>query len=264
MTVKIFMELLSEQKIVKQKRIILLDELRGTAVILMIIYHTLYSMTFIFHIEAFYPAMRAVYPYEPVIPIIFITICGIVCSFSRNNLKRGMKIFLIALAVTLVTYIAIPSQVIIFGILHFLGISLMTYPLLKRLTKKINCKTGALISIFLFILFYNVPKGYIGIQPYPNINLPSVLYEHYFMSFFGFPSDSFNSSDYFPIIPHIFLFIFGIFAGEFIISHKMPAFIYRKHIPFLDVIGKHALIIYVIHQPLIIGILYIITSVSGK
>ena len=202
------MELSSEQKTETPKRICFLDELRGTSVILMIIYHTLYSMTFIFNIEEIYPAMRAVYPYEPVIPIIFITICGIVCSFSRNNLKRGMKIFLIALAVTLVTYIAIPSQVIIFGILHFLGISLMTYPLLKRLTKKINCKTGALISIFLFI--------------------------------------------------------FGIFAGEFIISHKMPAFIYRKHIPFLDVIGKHALIIYVIHQPLIIGILYIITSVSGK
>ena len=87
------MEFLSEEKLKRQKRICFLDELRGVAVILMILYHALYSMTFIFNIEAVYPVMRAVYPYEPVIPIIFITICGTVCSFSRNNLKRGIKIF---------------------------------------------------------------------------------------------------------------------------------------------------------------------------
>ena len=86
------MEFLSEEKLKRQKRICFLDELRGVAVILMILYHALYSMTFIFNIEAVYPVMRAVYPYEPVIPIIFITICGTVCSFSRNNLKRGIKI----------------------------------------------------------------------------------------------------------------------------------------------------------------------------
>ena len=258
------MEFLSEEKLKRQKRICFLDELRGTAVILMIIYHTLYSMTFIFNIEEIYPAMRAVYPYEPIIPIIFITVCGIVCSFSRSNLKRGIKIFLIAIVITLITYIAIPSQVIIFGVLHFLGLSLILCPLLQKPMKKINCKTGTLISIFLFILFYNVPKGYIGILPYPNIKLPSVLYESYFMSFLGFPSESFESSDYFPIIPHIFLFIFGMFAGEFISSHKIPDFMYRKNIPFLDFIGKHALIIYIVHQPLIIGILYIATSICGK
>lgn len=258
------MELSSEQKTETPKRICFLDELRGVAVILMILYHALYSMTFIFNIEAVYPVMRAVYPYEPVIPIIFITICGTVCSFSRNNLKRRIKIFLIAMAVTLVTYIAIPSQVIVWGILHFLGFSLIICPLIQKPLKKINCKTGALISIFLFILFYNVPKGYIGILPYPNIKLPSVLYESYFMSFLGFPSESFESSDYFPIIPHIFLFIFGMLAGEFISSHKLPDFMYGKNVPPLDFIGKHALIIYIVHQPLIIGMIYIFTLASSN
>ena len=103
----------------KSKRICLFDEIRGFAVILMVIYHTLFSMTFIFDNEKLYPLMMKMMLYEPIIPILFISICGIVCSFSRSNLKRGIKIFGIAIAVTVVTYIVMPEMTIFFGILHF-------------------------------------------------------------------------------------------------------------------------------------------------
>ena len=48
-----------------KNRICFLDELRGLAVIAMVLYHILYSMSFIFALEFSYPAMRAVIPYEP-------------------------------------------------------------------------------------------------------------------------------------------------------------------------------------------------------
>ena len=239
------------------KRICILDEIRGTAVILMILYHTLFSMTFLFHMEYFYPLMMKVFPYEPVIPILFISICGIVCSFSRNNLKRGIKIFVGAFLVTAGTYIFIPEEVIICGILHFLSAALLLYTFTEKWISKIPVMMGMTISLLLFIAFYNVPNHYIGILPYPSIRLPDEFYQYYILSFLGFPSTDFYSGDYFPLIPHIFLFFGGVFAGKYLKEKNLPNFMYKKYCPPLDFIGRHALIIYMVHQPVIIGILYL-------
>lgn len=248
----------------KKIRICLLDELRGLAVIAMVLYHILYSMTFLFHMECAYPIMRAVYPYEPFIPITFITICGICCTFSHNNLKRGLLVFAISAIITLVTAIFTPSQTILFGVLHFLGIAILIYALAEKVNifNKIPVKIGLFISLMLYIICYNIPKRYIGFTPLFNIELPQELYSFYWLSFLGFPSADFTSGDYFPIIPNIFLFFFGIFSGKIIDSKKLPEFMYKKLFPPLDYIGKHALIIYVAHQPLIIGVLFVI-SYSG-
>lgn len=248
----------------KKRRICLLDELRGLAVIAMVIYHIFYSMTFLFHMECAYPIMRTVYPYEPVIPIIFITICGICCTFSHNNLKRGLLVFAISAIITLATAIFIPSQAIWFGILHFLGIAILIYALAEKtnILNKIPVNAGLFVSLILYIICYNIPKGYIGFIPLFKIELPQELYSFYWLSFLGFPSADFTSGDYFPIIPNIFLFFFGIFSGKIIDNKKLPEFMYKKLCPPLDYIGKHALIIYVVHQPLIIGVLFIISCLK--
>lgn len=243
----------------KKKRLFLLDEIRGLAVIAMVIYHAFYSMTFIFNIEAVYPIMYAIMPYEPIIPITFITISGIVSAYSKSNLKRGIIIFSIALIITLATCIVIPEQAILFGILHFLGIGLIIYSLLKERFDKVPIHIGFIISLILFIVSYNIPRGVIGFIPYPNIDIPKQLYSVYALSFLGFPSEDFVSSDYFPIIPNLFLLFAGTFIGRYLKEIKTPELLYKKLCPPLDFIGKHALIIYVVHQPLIIGTLYLIT-----
>lgn len=245
----------------KKRRICLLDELRGLAVIAMILYHILYSMTFLFHMECAHPIMLAVYPYEPLISITFITICGICCTFSHNNLKRGLLVFAISTVITLVTAVFTPSQTILFGVLHFLGIAILIYTLVQKTSifNKISVKIGLFISLALYIICYNIPKGYIGFIPLFNIKLPQELYSFYWLSFLGFPSADFTSGDYFPIIPNIFLFFFGVFLGKIIDNKKLPEFMYKKLCPPLDYIGKHALIIYVMHQPLIIAILFVIS-----
>ncbi|MEE0858777.1 MAG: heparan-alpha-glucosaminide N-acetyltransferase domain-containing protein [Acutalibacteraceae bacterium] len=249
-------------KIEKTQRIHMLDEIRGLAVIAMILYHLFYSMTFIFNMECSYSIMSAIYPYEPIIPITFITISGIVCSFSRNNLKRGLIVFGVAIGITLVTGIFIPSQVILFGILHFLGIALILYGILQKAFAKIPVGIGLTIFLILFIFCYNIPKGYIGISSYANIQLPQQLYSVYALSFIGFPSSDFISSDYFPIIPYIFLFFAGTFIGRIFKEKGVPKFMYKKLCPPLDFIGKHALIIYVAHQPIIIAVLYVLNMVE--
>lgn len=244
-----------------KRRICMLDELRGIAIIAMIIYHTLYSMAFIFKLNFSYDLLRHAQKFQPFIPILFISLCGIVCSFSHNNMKRGIKIFAIAIAITIVTAVFMPSATIIFGILHFLGIALLLYSLTEKWLDKIPALIGAILNLILFIIFYNIPcypDGYIGFKPLFYFELPSQLYSYYPLFIIGLPTSNFSSGDYFPLIPNIFLFLLGIYIGKAIKEKGLPEFMYKRLCPPLDFLGRHSLLIYIVHQPVIIGILYVI------
>ncbi len=247
-----------------KKRICILDELRGLAVIAMILYHTIYSMAFIGNYSFAYNWLITAYPYQPLIPITFISICGVCSVFSRSNLKNGIKLLLIALIATLVTAIALPSNFIIFGILHFLGCSLIIISLFKNLINRIqSTKVICAIIIFCLIIYtvcFNIPKGYIGLSTDICIMLPQQLYSYYPLFIIGLPTPEFFSADYFPLFPHIFLFIVGVFVGKLISKIDLPNFMYRQWLPPLDFIGRHALIIYILHQPLIIGVIYAVKA----
>lgn len=243
----------------ENRRMCLLDEIRGIAVILMVIYHAFYSMTFIFHMEFSYTIMFAIMPFEIVIPATFIIISGIVSVYSRNNVQRGLNLFTIALLISLVTSIILPEQAILFGILHFLGIGLIIYSFFQDWLSKIPIELGLRLSLILFMVLYYLPNGMIGFPTLFSIKLPTELYSIYWLSFLGFPTPDFVSSDYFPIFPYIFLLFFGSFIGQYLKKVKTPEVLYSRLCPPLDFIGKHALLIYILHQPIIIGILFLIS-----
>lgn len=248
-------------KFEKNKRICMLDELRGIAIIAMVVYHTIYSMAFIFNLDFSYSLLWQAQIFQPFIPILFISLCGVSCSFSRNNLKRGTLVFAIAISITIVTAVFMPSVTIIFGILHFLGISLILYSIAEKLLDKIPTNIGMVIFLILFIVAYNIPKGYIGFKPLIYFELPTQLYSFYPLFILGFPTPDFTSGDYFPLIPNIFLLLFGIYIGKLIKEKGVPSFMYKKLCPPLDFLGRHSLVIYVIHQPIIIGVLYLVTLI---
>lgn len=245
----------------ENKRICMLDELRGVAIIAMVIYHTLVSMVFIYNLEFSYEIFFKAQRLQPLIPITFITLCGISCSLSKNNLKRGVRIFAIALIATLVTFLFMPQMVIVFGILHFLGIALIIYSLLKSYTDKIKNNIGVVVSLLLYIITYSIPYGYIGFKSLIYFDLPSQLYSVYPLFIIGLPTPDFYSGDYFPIVPHLFLFFTGIFIGKILKEKGAPKLMYKKLCPPLDFIGKYSLVIYVVHQPVIIGVLYLLVEV---
>ena len=229
----------------------------------MLIYHTLYSMAFIFKLDFSYSLLYHATKFQPIIPILFISLCGIVCTFSRNNLKRGAKVFAVAIAITIVTSVFMPSATIIFGILHFLGLALIIYSLVEKWIDKIPVYIGLTVSIVLYIVTYNIPHGYIGFKPLLYFDLPSQLYSCYPLFIIGLPTSNFSSGDYFPLIPNIFLLLAGIHIGKIIKEKGVPDFMYKKLCPPLDFLGRHSLVIYVIHQPVIIGVLYVVTRLFG-
>ena len=106
----------------KKWRMHMIDEVRGLAVVCMIFYHALYTVGFMFKVKWGVDIIDKLMPAEPWFAGVFIFISGMACNLSKSNLERGVKLGIIALGVTLVTYFRTPDFLITFGILHMLAI----------------------------------------------------------------------------------------------------------------------------------------------
>ena len=113
---------------------------------------------------------------------------------------------------------------------------------------------GALISLLLYAVSYDLQKGCVGFFGLDIVKLPDFLYLCKYLAFLGFPSSDFVSADYFPILPWIFLFMAGFYLWNFIAQKNLAKYFEFK-IPLFDKIGKYSLWIYLAHQPVIMGVL---------
>lgn len=238
----------------ENKRYYLLDSLRGTSIISMIAFHLCYDLFMIYGINTswyFYPITAV---WERSICVVFILVSGMCLNFSENGIKRGILLNLTGFAVTCVTVIAEPNQAVWFGVLNLIGCSMMIVSVLSDNLKKIRPLSGALISFLLYAVSYDVPKGYVGLFGLDIVKLPDFLYSCKYLAFLGFPSSDFFSTDFFPLIPWIFLFAAGFYLWNFIVEKNLTKYFELK-IPVLDKIGRYSLWIYLAHQPIIMGIL---------
>ena len=69
--------------------------------------------------------------------------------------------------------------------------------------------------------------------------------------------------DYYPIIPFIFMYLAGYFAARTAqrCEKPVPNWAYANPLPALAQLGRHALPFYLLHQPIILGVLELIYSV---
>ena len=220
----------------KPRRVLLFDELRGVMILSMLAYHICYDLAEVVRL----PGMGWFYSdaagwWQLSICGTFILISGACCFYSKNNLKRGLRLFLLGMLFTLVTALIVPDLLIVFGLLHFLGIAVLLAVPLKRLFERIPPVWGMVVCLLLFWLFYHVQSGWIGLT-------------------FGFHNSSFHSSDYFPLFPYLFLF----WAGMFLARLRLPELCYRSHCRALAFLGRNSIWIYLFHQPLVYGLLWLI------
>ena len=242
-------------------RIHLLDELRGFAVFCMIFYHAFYTVGYFFNWEWGKFLVNFFEPAEPYFAGLFILISGISSNLSHSNIERGAKLFFVAYAVTLVTFFAVgKTEAIRFGILHMLAVSMMFYGVFSKLLRYIPLWIGFALNILLAVLTYNVKYGFLGISGIWSITLPDSLFQTTYLYPIGFTYPGFYSSDYFPVMPWLFIFLAGCFFGRLASAKKFPKFSYKKHIPFFSFLGKNALVIYLAHQPVIFGICLVVSK----
>lgn len=242
-----------------KNRVPLIDEVRGFAIICMVVYHFFFDLVVLFSVDIPLFHTDFIQTLVMIFAGSFIFISGSACLFSRNNLKRGAICFGLGLAVSLVTYLVMPTVLDLFGILHMLGICMMLFALVAPLVKKIPPVIGIIASFLLFFITYNLQAGYLGVGMF-SVELPQALYSTPFLFPLGLPNNSFFSSDYFPLFPWFFCFMAGSFFGVLVKEHRLPNFFYKDHLKFLSFTGRYTIWIYLAHQPVLYGVLYLVFS----
>lgn len=205
-------------------RIQLLDALRGLSILLMVAYHCGYDLV----LNGFLPEDVLYNPFlntlQPIFAGIFITLAGISSRFSRSNLKRGLITLGAAALVSLAGYVM--GMPIWFGILHLLSACMLLYWLLDKL----RVMTVAVPLAAFAVLFA-------GVTVFPALQ---------------------DSNDFFPLVPWGFLFFAGALLGDPIKAGKLPRWFYEAKIPFFSNVGRHTLIIYLAHQPVLFGVMWVL------
>ncbi|HHV59879.1 MAG TPA: DUF1624 domain-containing protein [Clostridiaceae bacterium] len=221
-----------------QKRIWELDFLRGLAVILMMYFHLIFDLNEFLGLNVSY-LTGFNYLTGRMAAYIFIFVAGISCSLSRSNLKRGLIVFGYAMLITLMSYIFNPRYVVVFGVLHFFGASFLLYPLINKIPKNLIPLVG------IIIIAAGVPVSKINVS-------------HNFFAPLGLFNNKFYSSDYYPLIPYLGYFMIGIFLGKVLYKDKKSLMPSIKRDNIINTAGRHSLLLYLVHQPLFILIIYLV------
>lgn len=244
----------------EKKRYTIPDILRGFALAEMIIYHTLWDIVFIFGINLNWFRGTGAYIWQQSICWIFILLSGFCVNFSLHKFKRSLTVIICSAIISVITILALPNSTVRFGVLCLIGFGMLIMIPLDKLFSKVNPIPAAIIFFCLFIITKNVPYGFLGFEKLNISEVPAILYQNDLTAFLGFPPADFYSSDYFPLLPWIFLYITGYFIYYIFKKYNLMHLLSLVSISPLEWLGRHSLIIYMLHQPLIYGVLWIIFS----
>ena len=238
-------------------RYIFIDLLRGMTLLSMIAYHICWDIVELFGIQWAWFDGTGSYIWQQSICWSFILLSGFCWQLGRHALRRGLIVLIAGEIVSLVTRIADFAEPIYFGVLTLIGMGMLLLIPLNRLFRRIPPEIGLVINLALFFVLRDAKDGFLGFERWHFARIPSELYQNMLTAFFGFPPSYFYSSDYFPIVPWIFLY----FAGYFIFT------IWKRHTKvqpkqgsgnLLTALGQHTLPVYLLHQPVIFGVLFCI------
>jgi uncharacterized membrane protein len=240
-------------KILKQ-RLWEIDFLRGIAIIMMIIFHFFYDLNY-FGVNKINLNSGFWWWFGRIIATTFIILVGISLTLSYSREKelkkknlfkkyffRGLKIFGYGLIITIVTWIFLKRGFIVFGILHFIGISII------------------LAYFFLKLRLWNLLLGIIFVLI--GIYIENFYLNSYWLIWLGLLPHYFYTVDYFPIFPWFGVILIGLFLGNMLYPNgkrrlKIPDISNSSLIKPFCFLGRNALIIYLLHQPILIIFLYL-------
>ena len=233
-----------------------IDLLRGIAIVMMVIFHTVFDCAF-FSIVPFDVATGFWRYFAYATASLFLLVAGISLAISharaarhlagwplvKKFLVRGAGIFACGLLVTAATWWYLQEGFVIFGILHLIGVAVMLSPLFFRF-RTWNAAIGVVFILLGWVL--------------ATIPGPAALLV------FGIHPAVFWSVDYTPIFPWMGLVLIGMAAGEYFYPGgerwwempRLPAWAVAP----LAFFGRHSLIIYLVHQPLILVALALATG----
>jgi len=244
-------------------RFIEIDLLRGLAITLMVFGHILWDLDYFGLVSmnnVVYAALQKIVP-----PLFFLLIgMSLIVSKKRVEFKteqdenryykrlifRGLKIFSLGMIITIFSMILFPERVVLFGVLHCIGLSVvLSVPFLKY--RNYNF-LFALMALFSWTIIGQI-----------NVNNPTFL--HLVAGFHQ--ADVWRYTvDYFPLLPWFGVCLLGMVIGDWLYSSdkrmfRLPDLSNYRPVKVFSWLGQHSLAIYLVHQPVIAGALYIFMKI---
>lgn len=231
----------------KPRRVALFDLVRGFTIVSMCLFHLCYDLAYLYGVDMpwfadtlFQTVWRASISWT------FLFLAGWMTSFSRSNLKRGLFYAAAALTVFIATSVASVDTPVTFGILFCMAASTLLYALAEPLLRRVPAPVLLVAAVAVFAATYALPQG---------------RYTFDGLSWLGFPSPTFTSGDYYPLLPYAFMYLAGAAAARWHAVRSggaYPPWAYRDVCPPLAAIGRASLPIYLVHQPLILLVLSLV------
>ena len=221
-----------------KRRFDLLDAWRSLAIALMVTYHFLYDLALFGVITWRQMFSTPLNVLQKFICCSFIFLAGASARFSRSNLRHGLVVLAAGVIVEIGALVG--GQVIRFGVLMLLGSSMVIYHFVGKHLRKLPGLPLALVSAALYFLT-GAATGAVTVTSrwlYP----------------LGLTYPGFSSADYFPLLPWFFLFIVGTVFGGWCLNHRENRALTAPLPAFLTWPGRHSLLIYVLHQPVLYGL----------
>lgn len=233
-----------------------IDLFRGIAILMMVVFHTVFDISFL-GISPVNVSTGFWRYFAYATASLFLVIVGVslIISYSRAEQKlsgitlalkfiyRGAFIFGLGLLVTLGTWLYLREGFVIFGILHLIGISVMLSPIFFRFGK-LNILIG----------FACIPVGWI----ISGMSGPALLLP------LGIMPPGFASVDYTPFFPWFGMVLIGMGVGQYLYAGGIRQFSIGQFpdllVNPLSYFGRHSLVIYLVHQPIIILLLALATG----
>lgn len=230
-----------------EDRLLFLDAWRGLALYLMLLYHLLFDF-YMFGWMSWEQIMSwPLVLLEKFIAYSFILCAGISATLTRSNWKRGLVTLGAAALVTIASFIV--DAPILFGVLQFLGMAMLIYAAVGKWVQKVPEKIAPFLWLILFV----------G----THILTDRVLVNVRWLFWLGFRYPGYISYDHFPILPYIFLFFLGSWAGGRIKKNRDRFLPLNRYAPkWLTVPGRRTMIIYLLHQPVLYGICLLIYNLA--
>ncbi len=242
------------------KRYYEIDVIRGIAIVMMILFHLLWDLNYfeILSVDLYRGFWKL---FQVATATLFLLIVGIstvlslqhALTFSQKIKKtaiRSLKLLSIALLITVVTYLFMSESYIFFGILHLIAVSIF-------------------LSIFFIPFFYlNLFLG-VTLIILGNL-LKTMTFNFSWLAWLGFQYEGLSTLDYYPVLPWFGVVLIGIFLGKYLYSNSVNSLEERKYSwlslietrvkNILSYLGTYSLTIYLIHQPILFGVIYLLVN----